>query len=253
MEEASKRHIEFVVLDRPNPLGGVIMEGPVLDGPFDFTGYFPVPVRHGLTPGEMAKLHADMKGLGIKLTVIPLQGWTRETLYDQTGYPWVNPSPNIRDLDEALLYPGIGCFEATNLSVGRGTDSPFLWFGAPWVDSQRLTQVLQAASLSGVRFRAETRTPSADIYTGKACSGVRIEVIDRRQVRSLDIFVHAACALRDQRASQFRMETDIQAAFLGNNLYHAIFGSKDPPQKILEDFKKSWQKFAATRMKYLLY
>ncbi|HAM34866.1 MAG TPA: DUF1343 domain-containing protein [Elusimicrobia bacterium] len=253
MEEASKRGIEFVVLDRPNPLGGATLEGPVLEGPFDFTGYYPVPVRHGLTAGEMALLHAEAKGLKLKLSVIALQGWTRDTLHDGTGYRWINPSPNIRSLDAALLYPGIGCFESTNVSVGRGTDSPFLWFGAPWLDAQRLVRILKAAALPGVRFRFEARTPTADLYAGQACQGISIEILDRRRLRGLDIFVHAVCALRDIKAESFRMEKAGAALMVGSNIYRAVFSSQDPPKKILADFEKSWRPFDAARKKFLLY
>jgi uncharacterized protein YbbC (DUF1343 family) len=253
MEEASKRGIDFVVLDRPDPLGGEMLEGPVLDGPFDFTGYFPVPVRHGMTPGEMARLHADLKGLKVRLTVVPLQGWSRGMHYDETGYPWVRPSPNIRDLDAALLYAGLGLFEASNVSVGRGTGSPFLWFGAPWLDSERLVKTLEAAALPGLRFMAETRTPGEDIYSGQACRGVRVEVLDRRRVRALDVFVHAVCALRDQKASAFLMRAQESALMMGSNIYKAVFTSQDPPAKILADYEKSWRAFAAMRQKYLLY
>ncbi|MDD5628829.1 MAG: DUF1343 domain-containing protein, partial [Elusimicrobia bacterium] len=233
MEEASKRGIDFVVLDRPNPLGGEVLEGPVLDGPFDFTGYFPVPVRHGLTPGEMARLHADVKGLKLKLTVVPLQGWTRDMHYDQTGYPWVRPSPNIRDLDAALLYAGLGLFEASNMSVGRGTDSPFLWFGAPWLDSARMARTLQAAALPGLRFWPETRTPSEDLYAGKACPGVRVEVLERGRVRALDVFVHAVAALRDQKASAVKLRAQEAALMVGSNIDKAVFQSREPAGKIL--------------------
>ncbi len=252
-EEASKRGIEFVVLDRPNPLGGTIMEGPVLEGPFDFTGYFPVPVRHGLTAGETARLHAKVKGLKGKLTVVPAQGWTRDALYDETGYRWTNPSPNIRSFEAAVLYPGIGCFEASNMSVGRGTQSPFLWFGAPWLDAARLAAALEAAALPGVRFRVENRTPTESLYSGQACRGIGIEVTDPRRVRALDVFVHAVCALRDQKASAFRLLDRQAALMVGGNIYRAVFESKDPPRKILADFEKSWGAFAASRQDILLY
>jgi uncharacterized protein YbbC (DUF1343 family) len=242
-----------VVLDRPNPLGGQILEGPVLEGPFDFTGYFPVPVRHGLTPGEMARLHADLKGLKLNLTVIPLRGWTRGAFFDTTGYPWINPSPNIRSLDAAVLYSGLGLFEASNMSVGRGTPSPFLWFGAPWLEAERLVKILQAASLPGVRFSVETRTPSEDIYTGKVCPGVRIEVVDRSQVRAMDIFVHSVCALRDMKATSFLLSKQEAALMAGNNIYKAVFEANKSPQEILADFAQSWRRFDSMRQKYLLY
>ena len=247
MEEAAQRGLEFVVLDRPNPLGGEELEGQILKGPFDFTGYFPVPVRHGLTAGEMALLHADVKSLKLKLTVVRVQGWSRGQLYDATGLRWINPSPNIRGLDAALLYPGLGLFEAANVSVGRGTSEPFLWFGAPGLDAALLVRTLEAAALPGLRFREENRTPTEDIGAGRLCRGVRIEVVDRRRVRSLDVFVRVVCALRGRKALRFGT-----AAF-GGSLFRTIFDSADPPEKILADHEKGWRAFADSRRKYLLY
>lgn len=245
MEEAAKLGIEFVVLDRPNPLGGERLEGPVLEGPFDFTGYFPVPVRHGMTPGEMARLHASVKGLKLKLSVVPLQGWTRDALYDETAYPWINPSPNIRGLDAALLYPGFVGFESSPFSVGRGTDSPFLWFGAPGLDAEALARTLNAARLAGARFTAENRTPTLAPYAGQLCRGVRVEILDRKKVRSLDIFVHAVAALRRPRTGP--------ALMAGPNLYRAVLESAETPGAILAGFEASWRAFEASRSSHLLY
>ena len=247
MEEAAKRGLEFVVLDRPDPLGGTEVEGPVREGPFDFTDYFPVPTRHGLTAGETARLHADVKGLKLKLTVIRVQGWNRGDLYDATGLRWVNPSPNIRSLDAALLYPGLGLFEAANVSVGRGTDEPFLWFGAPDLDAASVVRTLNAAAMPGLRFREESRTPTEDEFAGRPCRGVRVEVLDRRRVRSLDVFVRAVCALRGQK------NLLIDDAGSRKSLFRQIFESADPPEKFLADYEKSWRAFAAAREKYLLY
>ena len=254
MEEAAKHGLEFVVLDRPNPLGGAVLEGPVLEPPFDFTGYFPVPVRHGMTPGEMARLHADAKGLKLRLTVVPLQGWTRETLYDETAYPWINPSPNIRGLDAALLYPGFVGFESSPYSVGRGTDEPFLWFGAPGLDAAAMVRALDAAGLEGARFRVEDRTPTQDIYAGKPCRGVRVDITDRKKVRSLDIFVHAVGALRRSRIVAVSWAgLDLAAMKAPRNIYRAVLESSEPPRAILAAYEASWRAFDAGRAKYLLY
>ena len=247
MEEAAKRGLEFVVLDRPDPLGGTEVEGPVREGPFDFTDYFPVPTRHGLTAGETARLHADVKGLKLKLTVIRVAGWSRGDLYDATGLRWINPSPNIRNLDAALLYPGLGLFEAAAVSVGRGTDEPFLWFGAPGLDAASVVRALEAAALPGLRFSEESRTPTEDIYAGRPCRGVRIEVLDRSRVRALDVFVRAVCAMRGQK------DLRLDSAAPGKNLFRAVYDSVDPPEKILAGYEKSWRAFAASREKYLLY
>lgn len=255
MEEAGKRNIPFVVLDRPNPISGMVLEGPVLPASIqDFTGYFPVPVRHAMTAGEMALLHKDLRGIKADLSVVKLRGWDRASFYGDTGLAWVNPSPNIRNVDAAIMYPGIGGFESTNMAVGRGSDAPFLWFGAPWLDSERLVNTLNAAGLPGVRFRAESKTPEKDIYAGKLCRGVRMEITDRRAVRPMDIFVRAVCALRDKAYYRdFRFDEDALRLVAGNNVYKAVFESKDPPEKIIADFQAQCRDFDKLRRKYLLY
>jgi uncharacterized protein YbbC (DUF1343 family) len=196
-----------------------------------------------MTPGEMARLHADVKGLQLKLTVVPLQGWTRATLYDETAYPWIDPSPNIRGLDAAILYAGFVWFESSPFSVGRGTDSPFLWFGAPSLDAGAMVRALNAAGLAGARFSVEDRTPALDAYAGRLCRGVRVDVVDRKKVRSLDIFVHAVCALRGMPA----------ALKAGKSFFRTVLDSSDPPAQILKSYEASWRAFADSRAKYLLY
>ncbi|MEI7527551.1 MAG: DUF1343 domain-containing protein [Elusimicrobiota bacterium] len=255
MEEAAKLKIPFVVLDRPNPISGTVLEGPVLPKNIqDFTGYFPVPVRHGMTAGEMALLHKDMRGINVDLSVVKAQGWDRAAFYNDTGLAWVNPSPNIRDVDAAIMYPGIGGFESTNMAVGRGTDAPFLWFGAPWLDAERLLTTLNAAGLAGVRFRAEAKIPEKDIYAGKLCRGIRMEITDRAAVRPMDIFVRAVCALREkQYYREFRFDEEALKLTPGNNVYKAIFESRDAPETIIADFQAQCRDFGKTRLPYLLY
>jgi uncharacterized protein YbbC (DUF1343 family) len=253
MEEAAKRNIPFVVLDRPNPIAGDIVEGPVLPKNIqDFTGYFPVPVRHGMTAGEVARLHKAVRGINADLTVVPARGWSRNLMQDGTGLAWVNLSPNIRGLDAAIMYPGIGGFESTNMAVGRGTDAPFLWFGAPWLNAERLAATLNASGLPGVKFRAEDKTPQKDLYAGKLCRGVRMEITDRAAVRPMDIFVHAVCALRDKAYYRdFRFNDDRLTP--GNNVYKAVFESKLPAAAIVEDFRAQSAAFSEARRPYLLY
>jgi uncharacterized protein YbbC (DUF1343 family) len=255
MEEAARLKLPFVVLDRPNPLGGVVLEGPVLPGNIhDFTGYFPVPVRHGMTAGEIALMHKDQHKLALDLSVIKLRGWNRASYFEETGLPWVNPSPNIRNVDAAIMYPGIGGFEATNMAVGRGTDAPFLWFGAPWLDSERLAATLNAAGLAGVRFYAESKTPEKDIYAGRLCRGIRLEITDRAAVRPLDIFIRAVCALREKAYYRdFRFDDDAPRLTAGINVYKAVFESKDLPEKIISDFQAQCREFDKLRGGYLLY
>lgn len=244
MEAAAPRHIKFFVLDRPDPITGEVLEGPIPGGPPTITGYFPVPIRHGLTAGEVARLHNDVKKLGLDLTVVALRGWDRSMYYDETGYAWTNPSPNIRDVDQALLYPALGLFEGSDLAVGRGTDTPFLWFGAPWLDAKALVARLTAARLPGVRFRAEDRTPSDDIHRGQRCRGVRVEIVDRRVLRPMEVFVAAACALRD-------MGLGAKARPVG--LFRDIVLSRDTPAQVLAGYARSRAAFESQRSRWLLY
>ncbi|MBI4802998.1 MAG: MltA domain-containing protein [Elusimicrobia bacterium] len=204
MEEAAKNNLEFMVLDRPNPIGGDIIEGPALAPDVSaFTAYLSVPVRHAFTAGEMALFHKDFKKLDLKLTVVKMENWRREMFFDETAVVWTNPSPNIRNVAAEILYPGLGCFEATNVSVGRGTDAPFLWFGAPWMKAEKIAKKLSKARLLGVKFSYAERTPSKDAYEGKLSKGVAIEITRAALVRPLEIFVHAAYYLREYNSKDF--------------------------------------------------
>jgi uncharacterized protein YbbC (DUF1343 family) len=197
LEAASEHKKSVVVLDRPNPIGGLAVEGPVLDsGRESFTAYHSLPVRHGLTVGELAGLFKAERGLNCALEVVRLEGWRRSDLYDRTGLEWVSPSPNLRSLTEALLYPGIGLLETTNVSVGRGTDRPFEWVGAPWIDGRRLAAALVEEGLPGVRFVPLRLTPASSTHRGKVCGGVQIIVDDWATFRPLPTGLALACALR---------------------------------------------------------
>ncbi len=181
MEAAADAHVRFVVLDRLNPIGGEIVEGPVLEGKTDFVGIHDIAIRHGMTVGELAKMFRDEKRIDVELVVVPVSGWKREMFQDDAGVPWVNPSPNMRSLNAATLYPGIGLLESS-ISVGRGTPTPFEIVGAPYIDGAQLAAALHVEGLSftPVRF-----TPDADIFAGQACGGVKIEITDRRALRSV--------------------------------------------------------------------
>lgn len=180
MEEAARHGVEFVVLDRPNPIGGVAVSGPVADESLrSFVSYAAIPTRHGMTLGELASYYNDELGIGASLTVVAVDGWQRQQWYDETGLAWVNPSPNIRNLTQALLYPAVGPLETTNLSVGRGTDAPFEWIGAPWIGGRALAAALNGAALPGVRFLPRQLTPAAGPYSGQECDGVNLLVTDR--------------------------------------------------------------------------
>lgn len=222
MEECAKRHVKVVVLDRPNPIGGDV-EGPALD-PMDvgFTGYMPeMPIRHGLTIGELARVFNGVRAIGADLTVVPMANWRRDAYFDETGLEWVNPSPNMRSERAAILYPGIGAFEGANISVGRGTDTPFEHIGAPWIDGVKLADALNARRLSGVRFYATRFTPSASVFANQECQGVAIVITDRASLKPVRVGVEIASALVKLFPGQFK----IDAA-------EKLFGSKDGLKRI---------------------
>ena len=197
MEVAAKKGLRFVVLDRPNPIGGVAMEGPVLgDQQRDFVGAHRVPLRHGMTAGELARMITGEDGLGGDLQIVRCEGWHRADTYDRTGLPWIDPSPNMRRLSQALTYPGIGLLEGTNLSVGRGTDTPFEILGAPWIDGVALAAALRAAELPGVAFVPVVFTPTASKFRAERCAGVHVLVTDWKAFQPVRTGLHVACALR---------------------------------------------------------
>ena len=172
-----------------------------------FTAPHPIPVRTGMTIGEFAKLAAAERKIPVSLTVVPLVGWDRDRWFDETGLPWVNPSPNIRSVTQALLYSGVGLLEATNLSVGRGTDMPFEVIGAPWIEPRGLADALNRQGLRGVRFDPIWFTPTADVYTNISCGGVRLVVTDREAIRPVTVAFAMARALRERHRDQFRPES----------------------------------------------
>ena len=168
------------MLDRPNPITGSFVQGPISDpGHESFTNDGLVPLRHGMTMGELAKLFNGERNINARLQVVPLEGWFRGDWYDSTGLVWINPSPNLRSLTEAALYPGVALIEGTNVSVGRGTDTPFELLGAPWIKAGELAQYLNAREISGVRFVPMSFVPSANPYSGQKCQGVNIILVER--------------------------------------------------------------------------
>ena len=195
MEEAAKRRIPVFVLDRPNPINGFQIEGPLAEkDALGFTAYYPMPTRHGMTLGELARLFNGEMRINADLTVVPVKNWSREDWFDDTGREWVNPSPNMRNLNEATLYPGIGSIEASNISVGRGTDTPFEQVGAPWIDGIDLARRLNGRKLPGIRFYPTSFTPASSKYANERCSGVFMiekQQLDQRGVLRKHAEVHA--------------------------------------------------------------
>jgi uncharacterized protein YbbC (DUF1343 family)/CubicO group peptidase (beta-lactamase class C family) len=252
IEAAAKAGIEIVVLDRPNPITGSFVQGAIPDtGRESFVDYFPVPVRHGMTMGELAKMFNSERNLNARLTVIPMEGWMRGDWYDSTGLSWINPSPNLRSLNQATLYPGVGLVEGTNVSVGRGTDTPFELLGAPWIKGAELSQYLNARNISGVRFVPVTFTPSASVHSGQKCEGVNIVVIERNALDAGELGIELASALHKLYPEPFHMERLIE--LLGNRAaYDAIAAGQDP-RRIVEDWREPLDKFIQLRQKYLIY
>jgi uncharacterized protein YbbC (DUF1343 family) len=253
MEEAASRKIKVFVLDRPNPIGGVAIEGPVLDeSAVGFTGYLPaMPIRHSLTIGELAKLFNGEKKIGADLTVVAMRNWRRDAWFDETGLPWINPSPNMRNLHQATLYPGIGAFESTNISVGRGTDAPFEQVGAPWIDGIRLADHLNARQIPGARFYAMRFTPTASKFANEECQGVFIVVTDRNALRPVRLGVELASALT--KLFPGKLEIDLAARLFGSVAGLGRLKAGDDPATIAAAWSGGEARWRLLRAKYLIY
>jgi len=252
LEAAAKAGIEIIVLDRPNPITGSFIQGPISDsGHESFTNYSSLPVRHGMTMGELAKLFNGERGINARLQVVPLEGWMRGDWYDSTGLAWINPSPNLRSLMEATLYPGVALVEGTNVSVGRGTDTPFELLGAPWINAAELAQYLNARNISGVRFIPVTFTPSASTYAGQKCQGVNIVLVDRYAFDAPELGMEIASALHKFYPEPFHMER-MNELVVNQTVYDAI-AKGDDPRRVAEDWREPLEKFRELRQKYLIY
>jgi len=252
MQAAAENGVGFMVLDRPNPIGGVAVGGPVLDeGKQSFTGFHRLPVRHGMTTGELARMFEAELGLDLDLEVVPLEGWRRADLFDDTDLPWVNPSPNMRSLTEALLYPGIGLLETTNLSVGRGTPTPFELFGAPWLDGAQLAAGLQGLGLPGVEFTAVQFTPDASKFEAETCQGVGIRITDRARFDPLRTGLEIAVQLRRRYPRQW--DIDGYGKLLGNDAVLGAVRDGRGYSEILAVYGPGLEDFERRREAYLLY
>ncbi len=259
LEAAQENGKAVVVLDRPNPIGGEVVEGPVLEAELcgRFTGYFPIPTRHGMTVGELARLFNGHFRIGCRLEVVPMEGWRREMDFDATGLPWVNPSPNMRSVPAAFCYPGLGALEATNLSVGRGTARPFELYGAPWMDGAKVCGALNARGLAGVRFKPAAFTPERVPemprypYTGEACGGFEVEIADRRAFRPLAAVLHVLQVLQATHADRFEMQG--APAMIGRKDVGDRIRAGAAPEAIRADWEAEREDFRAARAACLLY
>jgi uncharacterized protein YbbC (DUF1343 family) len=204
MRAAARHGVRVVVCDRPNPVGGVAVEGATLRAEYaSFVGQFGIPLRHGLTIGELARLFNDAFGINAALDVIPLEGWRRSMYFDETGLPWVMPSPNLPTLDSAIVYPGAVLFEGTMLSEGRGTTRPFELVGAPWIDGDRLAHAMNARGLPGVHFRAVFFEPTFQKHARQTCGGCQIHVLDRTRFEPVRTAVDLIAEFRAQNPARF--------------------------------------------------
>jgi uncharacterized protein YbbC (DUF1343 family)/CubicO group peptidase (beta-lactamase class C family) len=252
LEAAAKANKEIVVLDRPNPIGGAFVQGPVADaGRESFVSYWQTPVRHGMTVGELARMFNAERAIHANLAVVPMQGWVRGDWFDSTGELWVNPSPNMRNLTEAALYPGIGMIEQSNISVGRGTDTPFELVGAPWIHAVELAKYLNARDIAGVRFIPVEFTPGSSVYAEQRCGGVQIVVSDRNLLDAPELGIEFASALESLYPQSYKVAA-VDTLMASNASLEAIVAGDDP-RHVAEQWRDGLAKFELLRAKYLLY
>ncbi len=254
LEECGKRGIEVIVLDRPNPITGSIVEGLPLDPAIQhFTAYLNIPVRHGMTVGEIAEWHRQTKKLNVDLTVVKMEGWSRMMWMDQTGHKFRPTSPNMRTLKAAALYPGVGCFEATNVAVGRGTGSPFELFGAPWINREELADRLSFIIIPGLEVEAVKFTPKSDLYKGQVCGGIKVTIRDSHEARPFDLFVQTFMLLRELYPKQFVPRWPEIARVTGSDKFKEMVDLGHSAEAMLEIIHRQAEKFQEDVKPYLLY
>jgi len=252
MEEAAKRHIAFYVLDRPNLLGGEIIEGPMLDADkTNFVGYYPLPIRYGLTIGELAQFFNAENHIGCDLHVIAMKNWHRNYFFESTGLRWVPPSPNLRTVKGSILYPGIEVLQSAGVSVGRGTQAPFEEFGAPWMDGVEVAARLNERHLPGLRFTDQPFIPVSGLHAGQRCGGVSIRITDRAAVRSVRTALEIAAILHTRYAKQF--DAAKLVTLLGNSEAIRQIEAGVAPEQIVASWSTDLEKYDQTRRKYFLY
>jgi len=250
MEAAAKAKKTFYVLDRVNPIGGIALEGPVVVDEEKPTATHAIPLRHGMTAGELTMMMNAERQMNCDLKIIPVEGWRRSMLFDQTGLPWINPSPNMRSLNAALLYPGIGLLEFS-VSVGRGTDTPFEVLGAPYVDDLRLAHELNKIGLPGVQFTPVRFTPTASVFKNEACGGVRITITDRIALRPVETGVAIICTLQRLYPKSFKL--DLVNTLLNHKASLKPIREGESWKKVLEAWGGETQTFEMRRSGFLRY
>ncbi len=253
MEAAQEKGIPFIVLDRPNPLGGKKVEGPVLDPEFaSFVGQYAIPLRHGMTVGELAKLFNKEFDIGANLTVVKMKGWKRNAYFDETGLQFVMPSPNMPTLETALAYPGAALIEGTNVSEGRGTTKPFELIGAPFISSPELVTRLNQLDLPGVTFRAASFTPTFSKHSGKLSHGVQIHITDRNKYEPVETGLHIVKTIKDLYPEQVQL-TPFFDNLIGNGWIRPAIENGMTVEEMESRWKKDLREFEKVRKKYLMY
>jgi uncharacterized protein YbbC (DUF1343 family) len=260
---ARKHHITAIVCDRPNPIGGVGVEGPMLIQGFEsFVGQYPIPMRHGMTLGELARLFNDQFGIGADLEVVAMEHWRRTMYHDDTGLPWVLPSPNMPTVDTAVVYPGTVLFEGTNVSEGRGTTRPFELVGAPWSVAERLAGAMNHLDLPGVRFRPTVFEPTFHKHAGVSCGGCQIHVLDRQRFRPVETGVALIAAFREADPERFRWRDPPYEYEREKLPFDILAGSSDlrealergtPAREIARSWEPSVERFMKIRERVLMY
>jgi uncharacterized protein YbbC (DUF1343 family) len=261
---ACKKHgVPVIVTDRPNPIGGNQTDGPMLVEGFEsFVGQFPIPMRHGMTIAELARFFNEAFGIGADLTIVPMENWAREMYYEDTGLPWVMPSPNMPTIDTAVVYPGTVLFEGTNVSEGRGTTRPFELIGAPWVDAEALAEALAAYDLAGVHFRPVVFEPTFQKHARQACGGCQIHVLDRVACGVVAAAVAVLVEIRAQNPAKFewrqppyeyemtKLPFDILA---GSSELRQQIENREPVRTICDSWLPDLERFRTSRAPFLLY
>jgi uncharacterized protein YbbC (DUF1343 family) len=252
MEEAAKNKVRMVVLDRPNPITGLVVDGPVADKEhFSFICYGPIPLVHGMTIGELARLFNEEFNVNCDLQVIEMDGWRRSMWFDETGLTWINPSPNMRNLTQALVYPAVCLLESTNVSMGRGGDQPFETFGAPWIDGPKLAAALNGARLPGLRFVPIEFTPKSSKFASQLCEGVYIVVTDRNAVEPTRTGLALAFHLEKLFGKDFQQEP--VRGRIHDNATMAALGKAKDVDELPAVWNEELEAFRRTREKYLIY
>jgi uncharacterized protein YbbC (DUF1343 family) len=256
MQAAAAANIPFIVLDRPNPINGRAMAGPVLEFPqySSFIGLYPIPLRHGMTAGELARLFNDkFFQHKVRLTVVPMENWTRDEWFDQTELAWVLPSPNLPTLASATVYPGQVIIEGTNLSEGRGTTKPFEMFGAPWIDGFVLTKQLNELRLPGVKFREVWFTPTFSKFSGQQCGGCQLYVMDRDAYEPVTTTLAILATVKELYGDKLELHADYFDKVLGTSSVREALQRGEPLPEIVAGFQPGLAAFAQLRAPYLLY